>query len=134
MRSGKNSDQLRAELQRNSHFRKRIRLACPVIGIETNVGRIAHLARGGNVAYHAFLSKLQAVPLAMQGATLHASKNQFGVGLVVKKNFGFHAAKRNGHIVYDLIYELIQIEDRGNFLRGLLQLEEILHLVNVQLA
>ena len=31
-------------------------------------------------------------------------------------------------------FQLIEIEDRGDFLRGFLQLEEILHLVNVQLA
>jgi hypothetical protein len=37
-----------------------------------------------------------------------------------------------GDLIHDLIYKLVEVKDGVDFLRGSLQLEEILHLIQIK--
>jgi hypothetical protein len=50
----------------------------------------------------------------------------------VQVDVRIQASEGAGDVVYDLIDELIEVKNRADFLRGLLQLEEILHLIQIQ--
>jgi hypothetical protein len=52
--------------------------------------------------------------------------------LVVQIDVRIQTSKRTGNLVYDLINELIEVKDGADFLSGLLQLEEILHLIQIK--
>jgi hypothetical protein len=51
--------------------------------------------------------------------------------LVVQVDVRIQTSEGAGDLVYDLINELIEVKDRADFLSGLLQLEEILHLIQI---
>ncbi len=51
---------------------------------------------------------------------------------VIQIKVRFHAAKRPSYIIHDLIDEFIQVENRVNLLRRLLQAQKAFHLINLQ--
>src|SRR5437762_2644033 len=49
-------------------------------------------------------------------------------------NCGFKTAKRLRNFIDDLVDQFIEIKDRAEFLRGLLQLDQVFDLLNVQIT
>jgi hypothetical protein len=52
--------------------------------------------------------------------------------LVVQVDVRIQTSEGAGDLVYDLINELIEVKDGADFLSGLLQLEEIFHLIRIK--
>src|SRR5216684_1752211 len=132
MGRGKHSDKPFANMQRNRHFRECGLLAGGVILVLAYVGRIAHLAGGGHISHHAFLPNLQTVPLAMDAASVHARHYHLSAAFVMQVNARFQATKRTRNIVHNSVNKLIEVEDRADLLRSLLQSLQIFYLVAKQ--
>src|SRR5207248_11414891 len=63
-----------------------------------------------------------------------SSENQFRARLVMEINIRFHAPERSSNLVDDFVDELIEIEDRGDLLSGLLQLKQLFDLLELQVT
>jgi hypothetical protein len=65
------------------------------------------------------------------GAAMGAHKREFTALLVVQVDVRIQASEGVGDLVDDLINELIEVKDRADFLSGLLELQEVLHLIQI---
>ena len=131
---GEYSHQLPFYMERNRNFRERGFFTANVVGVLAHIGRVVHLASGCDVSDHAF-PNFQAVAGAVElaaGAAMGAHQRQFAALLVVQVDVRIQTSEGAGDLVYDLINELIEVKDGADFLSGLLQLEEILHLIQIK--
>ncbi|MGA2103512.1 MAG: hypothetical protein ABSG34_20535 [Candidatus Sulfotelmatobacter sp.] len=125
--------QLPFHVKGNCNLRQRGFFTANVVGILAHIGRIVHLASGCNVSDHSF-PNLQAVAGAVQlaaGAAVGAHQRQFAALLVVQIDVRIQTSEGAGNLVHDLINELIEVENGVDFLSGLLQLQKILHLIQI---
>src|SRR5580698_8578594 len=67
-------------------------------------------------------------------AAMHAGEHHFPAFFVVQVDAGFQTAEGTGYIIHDVVDELIEVEDRSDLLRRLLQLLQLLHLIDEQRA
>ena len=131
---GEYSHQLPFYMERNRNFRERGFFTANVIGVLAHIGRVVHLPGRGDVSDHAF-PDLQAVAWAVEfaaGAAMGAHQRQFAALLVVQVDVGIQTSEGTGDLVHHLIHQLVEIKDGADFLSGLLQLEEILHLIEIK--
>ena len=70
-----------------------------------------HFAGRRHVAGHTFFSDLLTIALLVHGAAANPRKHQLVVGFIVQVDSRFEAVKRLGDLVYDLVYQFIQIEN-----------------------
>ena len=110
MRSCEHTDHALADAQRNRNLGESIVSAGNVVLILPHIGRIAELAGGADVPYHALLANFQAVSLGVQFAPAYPGKNQLTPQLVVQIDSGFKAAKRGTCDFFDhTVDQLIEI-------------------------
>ena len=126
MRCGEYSHQALADAQRNRHFRERRRLAADVVLVLAHVGRVAHLTGRGDVADHALAADFQAMSFAVHAASSHSGQHHLAALFVVQVDAGFQAAEGMRHFVDNAVDELVEIENRRDFLRGLLHALQVL--------
>jgi hypothetical protein len=131
---GKYSYQLSLYVKRDRDFGERGLLTANVIVIQSDIGCVVHLAGRCDVSDHAF-SDLQAVTRAVDlaaRAAMGAHQQQFAALLVVQVDVSIETAEGTGDLIDDLIDKLVEVKDRVDFLRGPLQLEEIIHLIEIE--
>src|SRR5208337_5264821 len=69
VRRAENTYQLALDHERNRHFGKRGFFTADVVRIFANVGGVPHLTGASHVSHHTILPDLQAVVIAVDGAT-----------------------------------------------------------------
>ena len=99
-----------------------------IIFVLAHIWGIAHLAGGCDVADHAFLANLQTETLAVHGTAVDAAHHHFSASFVVKIDAAFQQAEGMGYVVHDVVDELIEVENRADLLRSLLQLLQAFYL------
>ena len=132
MRRGEDAHEAFADMKWDRHFGERGVFAANVVVVLAHVGGIAHLAGRSDIADHAFLANLQTMTFVVDAASVHAGHHHLAAFLVVQVDAGFHAAKGTGHVIHDVVDELIEVEDRSDLLRRLLQLLQVLYLIDAQ--
>jgi hypothetical protein len=68
------------------------------------------------------------------GAAVGTHQRQFAPLFVVQVNVRIQTSEGTSDLVYNLINQLVKVKDGADFLSGLLQLEEILHLIQIKQA
>ena len=134
VRGGEYSHQLPFHMQRNRNLRECGFFTANVVGVLAHIGRVVHLAGGSDVSDHSF-ANFQTVSGAAEvaaTAAMSAHQRQFAALLVVQVDVRIQTSERTGNLVYDLIDQLIEVKDGADFLSGLLQLEKILHLIEIE--
>ena len=63
-----------------------------------------------------------------------AGQKQFPALFVVQVDIGLDAAERRRQIIYDFVDQPVEVKDRADLLRRLLQLQQILDLAGSQLV
>ena len=129
MRSGEHPDQLSIDMQRNRNFAASIIPARDVVRIDTYIRRVSHLPGGRNVTHEPFLADLQPVSFHVNGATLHSGQYHFAVFRLMQVHADVDASERTRNVVDDLVDQLIQVENRIDLLRRLLQFEKLMHTI-----
>ena len=65
----------------------------------------------------------------MHGAAVDASHHHLSAFFVVQIDAGSPAAEGTGHVIHDVVDELIEVENRGDLLRSFLQFLQVFDLV-----
>src|ERR1700677_2864196 len=128
VRSGEYSYQALADAQWNRHLRAGGFLAGDIILIFPDIWRVAHLSRGGYVAHHPLLANLQPETLAVHGTTVHAAHHHFSASFIVKIDGGLQKTEGMRYLIDDIVNQLIEIENRTDLMRSLLEFLQALYL------
>ena len=121
---GEDADDLAADLERKVDFRTRVGLTGDVIGVEGYVRGVAHLSGGGDVPDHALLADAEPVTFSVEGAAANAVEDHLVSSRVAQPHGDFDAAEGVGDVIDDALEQAIEIESRGDELRGTLQLHQ----------
>ena len=127
MGRGEDADELVLDVQGDGDLGEGGLLAGHVVGVLADVGCVAHLAGGGDVADQSFLAQFQAMPFVVQGAAVDAGQHEFLALGLVEIDVGFYESEGAGYLIHDAIDELIEIEKGTDAVGGLLQAEQIVH-------
>src|SRR5258708_4758196 len=132
MRCGEDSHKTFADVKRDRDFGKSGGLAGHVIFVFAHIGCVTHLAGRSDIADHAFLADLQTMAFVVHAASVHAREYHLTTFLVMQIYACLDAAERVSYVIHDVVDELIEVEDRGDLLRGFLQALQILDLIIAQ--
>ena len=75
-----------------------------------------------------------AAAFAMHRAAANSREHQLLIRFVMQINCGFETAKRLRNFIHDLVDQFVEIKDGADLLRCLLQLNQVLDLLNMQIA
>ena len=119
--NGENANDIAANDEWNADCRTRVQLTSDVIRIAIDVLSIVHPSGSGNVTDHALKANLQTGALFILGATTHPLKNHLVGSGITQPDRHFNAAERGSKVVHHALQQSIQIQRRGDELRGTLQ-------------